>query len=215
VSASRLPGRLLQLVVGLAIMGLAVTLLKRSQLGLAPWDVFHDGVAGHTGVDLGIISILTGVPILLLWWPLRQWPGIGTIANVVLVGGVVHRLLPHVSPARTVPAQLGLMIVGLALFALGQGLYLATNLGPGPRDGLMTGLNRRLGWSIRGARTAVEAVALVLGALLGGSVGVGTVIFAFGIGPMVQVTLRWFGYRARGLDVIGGEPADALGLSGE
>ena len=213
--ALRYARRLVQLVAGLVVMGVAVTVLKRSQLGLSPWDVFHDGIARHTGVDLGIVSIVTGIPLLILWWPLRQRPGVGTILNVVLVGGVVHRLLPHLSPAHTVAAQVGMMALGLALFALGQGLYLSTDLGPGPRDGLMTGLNRQYGWSIRLARTVVETVALVLGIALGGSFGVGTVVFALAIGPMVQVALRLFGYGGGALDVVGREAAEAIGLSGE
>lgn len=200
---ARLPGRVAQLIAGLVIMGVAVTLLKRSQLGLSPWDVFHDGIARHLGVDLGIVSIVAGIPLLLLWWPLRQRPGIGTILNVILVGSVVHRLLPHLGTAHGAVARAAFMVFGLALFALGQGLYLATELGPGPRDGLMTGLNRRYGWSIRLARTGVETAALVLGIAMGGSFGIGTLIFAFAIGPMVQVTLGWFGYQARLVDVFG------------
>jgi uncharacterized membrane protein YczE len=203
VLAPRLGRRLAQLLAGLVVMGVAVTLLKRSQLGLSPWDVFHDGIARHAGVDLGIVSIAVGFPILLLWWPIRQRPGIGTLLNVVLIGGVVHVLLPHVAAAGSASARSSLLVVGLALFALGQGLYLSTELGPGPRDGLMTGLNRRYGWPIGVVRTGIEASALVLGVLMGGSFGVGTVIFAVAIGPMVQVTLRWFGYKAQLVDVAG------------
>jgi uncharacterized membrane protein YczE len=194
---SRLARRLIQLGVGLVVMGVGVTALKRSQLGLSPWDALHDGIGRHTGVDLGIISILVGIPILVLWVPLRQRPGPGTVANVLLVGWVAHALLPHWSPARSGPAQVGLLALGLALFALGQGLYLSADLGPGPRDGLMTGLSRRFGWSIRVARTAVEATALLIAVGLGGSLGLGTVIFAATMGPMVQVTMRWFGFAER------------------
>jgi uncharacterized membrane protein YczE len=207
--------RLAQLITGLVIMGASVTALKRSRLGLGPWDVLHDGIARHTPVDLGVVAILVGIPILLLWFPLHERPGVGTITNVLLVGWVVHQLLPHTSPAGSLTARIALMIVSLATFALGQGLYLAAGLGPGPRDGLMTGLNRRFGWSIRRARTVVEAGALVAGFALGGTVGVGTVIFAFAIGPMVQVTLRWFGFRTAGMPELGDEPADAIGLTGE
>jgi uncharacterized membrane protein YczE len=140
---------------------------------------------------------------------------VGTVANVFVVGSVVHRLLPHTSPAGPAPARLGLLVAGIALFALGQGLYLSVELGPGPRDGLMTGLNHRFGWSIRGARTLVEAIALVGGIALGGSFGVATVAFAVLIGPMVQVTLRWFGFPMSHLPELGDHPADAVGLSGE
>jgi uncharacterized membrane protein YczE len=207
--------RLAQLMVGLVTMGVAVTAMKQSRLGLSPWDVFHDGIARHTGVDLGVVGIVVGLPILLLWWPLRQRPGVGTVANVFVIGAVVHRLLPHTSPAGPLLSQAGLMIAGILLFALGQGLYLSVELGPGPRDGLMTGLNQRFGWSIRASRTLVEAAALAGGIALGGSFGPATILFALAIGPMVQVTLRWFGFPTRGVPELGGQPADAIGLSGE
>jgi uncharacterized membrane protein YczE len=193
----------------------AITALKRSLLGLGPWDVLHDGIGRHTGVDLGIVGIVVGIPILLLWLPLHERPGIGTVANVFVIGWVVHVLLPHTSPVGAPATKVALMVAGLAAFAVGQGLYLAADLGPGPRDGLMTGLNRRLGWSIRLSRTVVETGALVAGFALGGAVGVGTVVFALAIGPMVQVTLRWFGFRAVTLPELGAEPADAIGLTGE
>ena len=207
--------RLVQLMIGLVVMGVAVTAMKRSLLGLGPWDVFHDGISHHTGIDLGLVGILVGIPILLLWLPLHQRPGIGTIANVFVIGWVVHVLLPHTSPAAGAWAKVGLMVAGIALFALGQGLYLSAGLGPGPRDGLMTGLNRQFGWSIRRSRTLIEAAALVAGFALGGAVGVGTVIFAFAIGPMVQVTLRWFGFQTATVPELGADPAEAIGLSGE
>ena len=213
--AVHLAARLLQLMVGLVVMGLAVTALKRSVLGLGPWDVFHDGVSHHTGIDLGLVGILVGIPILLLWLPLHQRPGVGTIANVFVIGWVVHLLLPHTSPAGTTTTKIALMAAGICLFALGQGLYLSARLGPGPRDGLMTGLNRQFGWSIRRSRTLVEASALVAGFALGGTVGVGTVIFALAIGPMVQVTLRWFGFGTASLPELGADTTEAIGLSGE
>jgi len=196
-------------------MGAAVTALKRSQLGLGPWDVLNDGIARHSPLDLGLIGILSGLPILVFWWPLRQRPGVGTVANVLLIGFVVHRLLPHTSPATDWPTRTGLLILGLVTFALGQGLYLGAGLGAGPRDGLMTGLNARLGWSIRAARTFLESTALVGGALLGGSIGVGTIVFALGIGPMVQVTMRWFGYPFDSQALVGHRAAEAIGLAGD
>jgi uncharacterized membrane protein YczE len=207
--------RMAQLLVGLVLMGVAVTALKRSALGLGPWDVLHDGIARHTGVDLGVVGIVVGLAVLVLWWPLRLRPGIGTLANVLLVGFVVHRLLPHTSTAHTWPAKLGLMAFGLAVFAIGQGVYLACGLGAGPRDGLMIGFNARFGWSIRLSRTLLETAALIAGIAMGGSFGIGTVIFAFGIGPMVQVTLRWFHFPARTDRIVGSMPAEAVGLAGE
>jgi uncharacterized membrane protein YczE len=207
--------RLAQLMTGLILMGVAVTALKQSRLGLGPWDVFHDGIARHTGIDLGVVGIVVGIPILLLWWPLHQRPGAGTVANLFVVGSVVHRLLPHTSPAGAEAARIGFMVAGIGLFALGQGLYLSVELGPGPRDGLMTGLNHRFGWSIRGSRTLIEAAALAGGIALGGSFGVATVLFAVTIGPTVQVTLRWFGFSTRDVPGLGDQPADAVGLTGE
>jgi uncharacterized membrane protein YczE len=196
-------------------MAPGIVALKRSGLGLGPWDVLHDGLAQHTSVDLGTIGILVGIPVVALWWPLRERPGVGTIANLVLVGSFIHLLLPHTEPAHALPLRISLMVGGIAVFAVGQGLYLAAGLGAGPRDGLMTGLNRRYGWSIRVARTTIELVALALGLALGGSFGVGTFAFAIGIGPMVQVTLRWFGFPVRRVPELGDEPAGAVGLTGE
>jgi len=204
-----------QLLVGLAAMAPGIVALKRSGLGLGPWDVLHDGLARHTGVDLGTIGILVGIPIVVLWWPLRERPGIGTIANLVLIGTFIHLLLPHTHQAHGPVVRVALMIGGIAAFAVGQGMYIAAGLGAGPRDGLMTGLHRRLGWSIRLARTSIELTALVIGLTLGGSFGVGTFAFALGIGPMVQVTLRWFGFPLRGVPELGQDAAAALGLSGE
>jgi uncharacterized membrane protein YczE len=204
-----------QLLVGLAVMAPGIVALKRSGLGLGPWDVLHDGLAGHTGIDLGTVGILVGIPIVALWWPLRERPGVGTIANLVLVGAFIHLLLPHTTEAHAPALRIGLMAGGIATFAVGQGMYIAAGLGAGPRDGLMTGLHRRYGWSIRLARTAVELAALAAGLALGGSFGVGTLAFAIGIGPMVQVTLRWFGFPVGRVPELGDQPAEAVGLSGE
>jgi uncharacterized membrane protein YczE len=213
--AVHLMRRVVQLLAGLAVMGIAITAMKRSRLGLSPWDVFHDGVARHTGLDLGLVGIAVGVPILFLWFPLHERPGVGTVTNVFVVGWVVHGLLPRTSPATAPAARAGLLAMGIGLFALGQGLYLSAGLGPGPRDGLMTGLHTRLGWSIRSARTIIETAALIGGVALGGTAGIGTVAFAFAIGPMVQVMLRWFGFGGAGMPELGGEPVDAIGLAGE
>ncbi|MCU1462462.1 MAG: hypothetical protein JWO37_2537 [Acidimicrobiales bacterium] len=202
-------------MVGLAVMAPGIVALKRSGLGLGPWDVLHDGLAGHTNIDLGTVGILVGIPIVALWWPLQERPGIGTIANLILVGTFIHLLLPHTRDAHAPALRVLLMAGGIAAFAVGQGMYIAAGLGAGPRDGLMTGLHRRWGWSIRLARTSIELVALIGGLALGGSFGVGTFAFALGIGPMVQVTLRWFGFPVQQVPELGDQPAAAVGLAGE
>ena len=204
-----------QLVLGLLVMSAGITALKQADLGLGPWDVLHDGIASRTGLDLGIVGLLLGIPILLLWLPLRERPGFGTVLNVLVIGLAIHLLLEHTSIAHAGWLRVGLLAGGMVLVALGQGLYLAPDLGAGPRDGLMTGLHRRYGWSIRGARTLLEVTALAVGILLGGAAGVGTVLFALLIGPMVQVTLRWFGFERVAIEELGETPADAVGLSGE
>ena len=189
-AAPRLP----RLLLGLVTFGLGIALRAEAGLGLGPWEAFHQGISRQTGLELGTVSILLGVPILLLWWPLGERPGIGTVLNVVLIGtstNVGLALLPS-PPDDALLVRLAMMLGGVVVIAVGSGLYLSTDLGPGPRDGLMTGLHHRFGWSIRRARTAIEVTVLVIGWLLGGTVGLGTVVFAFGIGPLVQVTLRWF-----------------------
>jgi uncharacterized membrane protein YczE len=189
----RLPG----LLTGLVLFGFGIALMAEAGLGLGPWESFHQGISRLTGVPLGTVSILLGLPILALWLPLGERPGVGTLLNVVLIGSATNAglaLLPQV--AGTVP-QLAVMLLGVATIAVGSGLYLAADLGPGPRDGLMTGLHGRFGWSIRRARTAVELAVLLLGFLLGGTIGVGTVVFALGIGPLVQLALGVFDREGR------------------
>jgi uncharacterized membrane protein YczE len=203
--------RMLMLLVGFLVMGTGIVALKQSELGLGPWDVLHDGIGARLEVDLGVVGIALGVPVLLLWWPLRMRPNIGTVLNVVCIGLVIHFELPHTSPASAPLLRGGLLVGGLLLFALGQGLYLAPDLGAGPRDGLMTGLHHRFGVSIRASRTAIELGALALGIVLGGAAGVGTVVFALAIGPLVQVTLGWFGWSSVAVE----ELADPIGLAGE
>ena len=186
--APRLPA----LIVGLILFGVGIALMVEAGLGLAPWEVLNQGVASRTGLEIGTVSIILGVPILALWWPLGERPGIGTLLNVVLIGTATNvgiALLPTPDPESLV-ARLALMGGGVGVIAVGSALYLAQDLGPGPRDGLMTGLHRRFGWSIRRARTALELTVLVVGWALGGTVGIGTVVFALGIGPLVQAGLR-------------------------
>jgi uncharacterized membrane protein YczE len=191
----RLPG----LLLGLVLFGAGVAFMVASGLGLSPWEVLHQGLSVRAGIPIGTVSILLGIVVLVLWIPIGERPGIGTVANVMLVGtttNVVLGLLPAL-PAfaldATTPADLAarsiLLIGGILAIALGSGLYLGADLGPGPRDGLMTGLHHRYGWSLRRVRTALEVAVLVVGFLLGGTVGIGTILFAVTIGPLVQAFL--------------------------
>jgi len=189
----RLPG----LLAGLALFGVGIAIMAASGLGLGPWEAFHQGIANRTGLALGTVSILVGIPVLALWWPLGERPGIGTILNIALIGVATNLTLPLLPrPTEPVP-QLAMSVGGVLIIGLGSGLYLSADLGPGPRDGLMTGLHHRFGWSIRRARTAVEVIVLVIGFLLGGTIGLGTILFAFGIGPVVQAFLRVFDREGR------------------
>jgi uncharacterized membrane protein YczE len=180
--------RVIQLLGGLLLFGASLALLVRSRLGLDPWDVFHQGLAVQSGIPIGTVTILVGAVVLLLWIPLGQRPGIGTIANVILVGLSLDATLA-VIPA---PADLGVrwayLVVGIVLNGIATGAYIGAALGPGPRDGLMVGIANR-GHSLRVVRTAIELTVLVIGWLLGGTVGVGTVLFAVTIGPIVHVTI--------------------------
>ena len=184
----RLPG----LIVGLAVFGIGIAVMVRGGLGLGPWEAFHQGIGRLTGLELGTVSILVGIPVLAAWWPLGERPGVGTLLNIVGIGTATNLTLAVVPAATGLPAQLAMMLGGVAIIAMGSGLYLASDLGPGPRDGLMTGLHVRFGWSIRRARTAIELIVLLAGFLLGGTIGLGTVVFALGIGPLVQVALWVF-----------------------
>jgi uncharacterized membrane protein YczE len=189
-AAPRLP----VLLLGLVVFGVGIAMMVNADMGLGPWEAFHQGIARQTGLAIGTVSILLGIPIIALWWPLGERPGIGTVCNVLLIGtstNVGIALLP-VPPVDAVAVRIAMMLGGVVVIAIGSGLYLSTDLGPGPRDGLMTGLHHRFGWSIRRARTAVEVTVLVLGWALGGTVGLGTLVFAFGIGPLVQITLGIF-----------------------
>jgi uncharacterized membrane protein YczE len=189
----RLPG----LLAGLVIFGAGIAVMAASGLGLGPWEAFHQGISNRTGVPLGTVSILVGIPVLALWWPLGERPGIGTILNVALIGTATNLALPLLPRPDEAGAQLAMSVGGVLLIGLGSGLYLAADLGAGPRDGLMTGIHHRFGWSIRRARTSIEVVVLVIGFVLGGTIGLGTILFAFGIGPVVQAFLRVFDPEGR------------------
>ena len=203
--------RLPRLLLGLVVFGQGIALMTRAGIGLGPWEAFHQGIAFHTGIPMGTVSILLGLPILLLWWPLGERPGLGTLLNVVLIGTSTN-VGNAVLPAQTMPVlQLAQMLAGVVVIGVGSGLYLAADLGPGPRDGLMTGVHHRFGWSIRRARTAIEIAVLVVAFGLGGTIGIGTVVFAFGIGPVVQAMLAVFDpegrvARRRAMRVLDGSP---------
>ena len=177
------------LLIGLICFGTGVALMVRSNLGLGPWEVLHQGIARQTGIAIGTVSILIGVPIMLAWLPLGQRPGWGTCVNIVLIGLVTNQVLASLPLVANLAVAVLLLIGGILLIGIGTGLYLSAEMGAGPRDGLMLGLARRTGWSIRRVRTLIELTVLVLGWLMGGTVGVGTVAFAFGIGPVVQAAL--------------------------
>lgn len=184
--------RLFQLYAGLALYGASSALLVRSGLGLEPWNVLHQGLSERTGLSMGVVLTALGAAILLLWIPLRQRPGLGTISNVLVIGVAMDATLAVVPDAHGLGVRVALMAAGIVLNGAATGLYIAARFGPGPRDGLMTGLNRRTGLSVRLVRTAIEITVVVTGFVLGGTVGVGTVLYAVAIGPLAQLFLRVF-----------------------
>ncbi len=184
--------RFLQLIGGLCTFGLGAALMVHAHLGLDPWNVFHQGLSQRTGLSLGVISILSGVVVMLLWIPLRQRPGIGTICNILVIGLSMDLFLWLLPGLEDLVVRVGALSVGLVLCGLGTAAYIGAGMGTGPRDGLMIGLNQRFGWSIRVSRMLVEVLVLASGWLLGGVVGVGTVAFALLIGPLVQFFLPGF-----------------------
>ena len=188
------PERVVRCVAGLFLFGLGITFFIRAELGLAPWDVFHKGLSEKLDGPIGNVIIGVGVLLLLLWIPLKQKPGLGTILNAIEIGLVVNLTKPIVGHPDHIVGRLGLMVAGLLIVALGSALYIGAGLGPGPRDGLMLGLSER-GISIRLARTGVEITVLIAGVALGGPVGLGTIAFTFGIGPLVQRFLPRFDKR--------------------
>jgi uncharacterized membrane protein YczE len=181
--------RLAQLYAGLLLYGASMALQIRAGLGLDPWDVFHQGVANRTGLSFGTVVILTGAVVLLAWVPLRQRPGVGTISNVLVIGIAVDATLALLPGAGSAPIAVAMLIAGVGLSGVAGGAYIGAGLGPGPRDGVMTGLVRRTGGSVRVVRTTIELTVLAAGAALGGTVGVGTVVYALSIGPLVHVLL--------------------------
>ncbi|WP_224760562.1 MULTISPECIES: hypothetical protein [unclassified Salinibacterium] len=188
--ATTMVRRILQLAIGLFLYGIGIALMVRAAIGVAPWDVLTQGIARQTGWSFGLITVLTSFVVLLIWIPIREKPGIGTVANAILVGPAAEVGLLLV-PVQTHPVlQVLAFAGGLALVAIATGLYIGARFGPGPRDGLMTGLHRVTGWPIWVVRTGIEVTVLAIGWLLGGNVGLGTVAFALLIGPMAQPLLR-------------------------
>src|SRR3954469_2618687 len=190
------PRRLLQLYAGLALYGLSMALQVRATLGLGPWDVFHDGVARITGLSFGTVVILASGAVLLLWIPLRQKPGIGTVSNVFCVGLAADGGLAIFPEGGPLSVRIAMLAAGVGLNAVASAAYLGANLGPGARDGLMTGFVRKTGASVGTVRTALELTILVVGVALGGTVGLGTVVYALSIGPLLQLMLPSFTPRA-------------------
>jgi uncharacterized membrane protein YczE len=189
--------RLVQLYAGLVLYGASMALQIRAALGLDPWDVFHQGLAKHIGLSFGTITMIVGAAVLLLWIPLRQRPGLGTISNVFVIGLSVDAALSLLPTLHSVPVRIVVLMAGIVLNGIAGGLYIGARFGPGPRDGLMTGFCRRTGRSVRLVRTTIEVTVLVVGMLMGGSVGVGTVAYALAIGPLVQIFLPLFTVKER------------------
>jgi uncharacterized membrane protein YczE len=193
--------RLIQLLLGLALYGISLGVMVRANLGLDPWDVFHQGLAERTGISLGMMVNLVGAAVLLLWIPIRQRPGIGTIANVFLIGTFADLTLWLLPPVENLALAAAMMICAILLNGIATGAYIGAGLGPGPRDGLMTGLVKRTGGSVRVIRTSIEVTVLAVGWLLGGTVGLGTVLYAVAIGPIVHRALPLFAIAEREADL--------------
>ena len=180
---------------GLWLFGTGIALMVNARLGLGPWDVLSQGVAMRTGLRIGTVTMLVGAAVLVLWFFIRERPGIGTIANIVLIGQAINLTLPILPEFESAPIRFLELLLGMLVLGLGSAFYLGARLGAGPRDGLMLGLHRRTGWSIRVTRTVIEICALAVGWLLGGTVGAGTIVLALGIGPVVQFMIRLVGPR--------------------
>ena len=205
------PGRrLTQLLLGLALYGFSNALLVVAGLGLGPWDVLHQGLARLTPLSIGAMTVVVGAVVMLLWIPLRQRPGIGTLANALLVGVFLDLSLAALPAVEGLPLRVGLVLAGVVLNGLATALYIGAGLGPGPRDGLMTGYAAR-GLSVRVVRTSIEVTVLVLGVLAGGTVGLGTLLYAVGIGPLAHALLPRLRVGAAPLPVPPGQPGAPAG----
>ncbi|WP_223692511.1 membrane protein YczE [Leifsonia poae] len=192
MTARLFPRRLARLLLGLVLYGIAISMMVRAGIGLSPWDVLAQGLSIKTGWAFGLMTNLIGLVVLLFWIPIRQRPGLGTILNVLLIGPSAQLGLTLIPQQTQLWAQVPLFAGGLVLLAVATGLYIGPQLGPGPRDGLMTGLHTRTGWPIWVVRTGIEVTVLIVGWLLGGNVGFGTLAFAVLIGPLCTLTLPLF-----------------------
>ncbi|MEW1961706.1 hypothetical protein AB0269_04495 [Microbacterium sp. NPDC077644] len=195
VRGRRLPRRIAQLLIGLFLYGVGIAFMVRGEIGAAPWDVLTQGIATHVPLTFGVITILTSVVVLLLWLPLRQRYGIGTLLNALLVGPSADVGLLLIPTGQPLWLRIGFFVIGLVVLAAATGMYIGAHFGPGPRDGLMTGLHKRTGWPIWAVRTGIEVVVVAVGWALGGNVGVGTLAFALLVGPLCQYFLRIFAIR--------------------
>jgi uncharacterized membrane protein YczE len=195
--------RLVQLYAGLILYGFSMAVLVRSGLGVMPWDVLHQGLARQVGWSLGTITVLVGALVLLAWIPLRERPGLGTVSNVVVIGLAVDAALSVLPEAPSVAAGIGFVAAGILLNAVATAAYIGVRLGPGPRDGLMTGLVRRTGRSVRLVRTSIEVVVVASGWLLGGTLGLATVLYAVAIGPLVHALLPRLSVPERTTTAVG------------
>lgn len=187
----RLTRRFVQLFGGLALFGFSIGLMVRGGIGLAPWDVLHSGLTHWLPLTIGQVLVLASFLVLLAWIPLGERPGIGTLANAIVIGLAADASLAVLPPVAGLPAQIALMLAGVVLNGAASAIYIGAQLGRGPRDGLMTGLARRTGRSLRLVRTLLEVIVLAVGIALGGALGVGTVVFAVAIGPLTQLFLPW------------------------
>jgi uncharacterized membrane protein YczE len=191
--------RLAQLYAGLVLYGISDAMLLLAGLGVDPWDVLHQGLSRRVGLGVGTWAVIVGALVLLLWIPLRQRPGFGTLSNVLVIGFVIDAVLVTVPPVHSTTARVAVMLSAVALNGIATGAYIGAGLGPGPRDGLMTGLAAR-GYSIRVVRTGIEVTVLLTGWLLGGTVGVGTVVYALGIGPIAHISIPLLAIRVSAIE---------------
>lgn len=212
--AGRLARRLPQLFVGLFLYGVSLALMVRGALGLASWDVLHSGLIRFIPISLGQMVVAVSFVVLLMWIPLREVPGIGTVANAFVVGFSADATLAVLDQPDLLWERASFTVLGVLLCGLATALYIGSQFGRGPRDGLMTGLVRRTGWSIRLVRTGLEIAVVALGLALGGVLGVGTVLFTLAIGPLAQLMLPWFTVALPAVPDASGEPIPRMGVAG-
>jgi uncharacterized membrane protein YczE len=193
--------RFIQLQLGLLLYGVSLALMVRANLGLNPWSVFHQGLSELTGISLGLVVNIVGALVLLIWIPLRQKPGLGTVSNVLVLGTAADVALSFLPEISGLPLRVAFLGASIVLNGVATGAYIGAGLGPGPRDGLTTGGVRITGWEVRWVRMAIEGAVLVLGWMLGGTIGVGTVLYAVTNGPLLQVFMPMFEIRTRPLDL--------------